>query len=171
MSSFLQLCQFHRCLLTDPVREAAGKCFEQVHAHEGTLWLLDDAREFLVPVWNSGPRAADFVGTFRQPLDAGLISLACITEQPICENQVCLNERQDPTLDRRLGLRTWSMIAVPLVFNEALRGIVSCVKLGQNANLDEAPAPFLPGDLRQVEQLSERLNQLIGGESREEFAG
>lgn len=147
----------------------ARECFDEIQAHEGTLWLLDESREFLAPIWNSGPQADQFVGTFRQPLDAGLISLACITEQAICENEVCLNERQDPTLDRHLGLKTWGMIATPFVFHDALRGIISCVKLGTSADPRDAPPPFSSEDLRAVEKLSQQLNQLIDRKSPKIF--
>jgi hypothetical protein len=51
------------------------------------VWLIDDAREALVPRFNSGPKAQDLVGVLRQPLDRGIISLAFVSEQSICEKR------------------------------------------------------------------------------------
>jgi GAF domain-containing protein len=117
-----------------------------IGADEGTLWLLDETKEALVPVWNSGPRAEEFVGKHRQPLSAGLISVVCLTEQALCENEVYRHAGQDTTLDRRLGVLTCSMMAVPLRVGGEVRGVVSCVKLKKNAG-DPDPAGFSQTDL------------------------
>lgn len=132
-------------LLEDLVR-----IFRDVRADEGTLWLLNEAQDCLVPQWNSGPDAAQFVGHFQQPLERGLISLVCISEQGLCENQVYRNETQDPTLDRKLGKRTCSMIAAPVRNGGAIRGVVSCVKLKSGADASADPAGFSMQDLESV---------------------
>src|SRR6187402_2684863 len=49
--------------------------FTEAGAHEGTIWLVDAAGEFLVPAFNTGPHATEMVGKFKQPLSAGLISM------------------------------------------------------------------------------------------------
>jgi hypothetical protein len=124
--------------------------FAEIGASEGTLWLLDETRQALVPVWNSGPHAADFVGKHRQPVEAGLIGLVCATEQAICENAVYRHAGQDPTLDRTLGLLTCAMIAVPFRIRGELRGIVSCVKLKKADSTEPDPPPFTSEDLAAV---------------------
>ena len=111
------------------MRGVLVEAFERAGAHEGTVWLLDAERTALIPRFNSGPQAAQFVGTFRQSLRAGMIAMVAATEQPVCENEVCFNARQDRTLDERLNVRTWAMIAVPLHFAGGLRGVISCVKI------------------------------------------
>lgn len=131
-------------------------------ATEGTLWLLDEARQYLVPVWNSGPAADRFVGSFVQPLSSGLISLVCITELALCENAVDQNGRQDPTLDRQLGLKTEAMIAVPLYFHDQLRGIISCVKLHDTrGGVIISQTSFSGSDLALVGKTASTLNENI----------
>jgi len=106
-------------------------------ADEGTIWLLDEPRESLVPVFNSGPHAIEFVGKFRQKLSSGMISMVVATEQPICENAVNRNHSQDKTLDYRLGVQTCAMIAVPFYFAGELRGVLSGVQLREKPTDNE----------------------------------
>src|SRR5438067_6771739 len=73
----------------DPLmRSALAEGFAKTSAHEGTVWLLDTGRENLVAAFNTGPRAEEFVGVFKQPLRSGMISLVAVSEQPLCENNV-----------------------------------------------------------------------------------
>jgi hypothetical protein len=124
----------------DPVmRETIAAAFRSAGGDEGTVWLLDEGREHLVAAFNSGPNADAFVGKFRQSLQAGMISLVCASEQPLCENEVFNSSRQDKTLDHRLGLRTCSMVAVPLYFARELRGVISCVQLRRVDELESTP--------------------------------
>lgn len=110
-------------------------------AHEGSVWLLDAERSALVPRFNNGPDAANFVGRFRQKLDAGIISVVVATEQPMCENAMQDNTRRDPTLDSELGVRTCAMLAVPFYFAGELRGVLSAVQLAKG----DIAAPELAG--------------------------
>ena len=97
--------------------------FRRVGADEGTVWLLDEGRSALIPRFNSGPHAERMIGQFRQSLGVGMISMVAATEQPICENEVWRNERQDRTLDTELRVKTWAMLAVPFYFFGELRGV------------------------------------------------
>ncbi|MDB6150708.1 MAG: hypothetical protein JWQ44_2156 [Chthoniobacter sp.] len=129
-------------------------------AHEGTVWLLDRERTSLLPRFNNGPNAASFVGSFRQTLRAGMISMVVATEQPICENEVQRNQQQDKTLDRQLGLATSAMLAIPFYFAGELRGVISAVKLkAPDAAFD--PAGFSPDDLRVLQFAASILTRLI----------
>src|SRR5262245_878395 len=116
--------------LLDPLmRQTLERGFAEAGAHEGTVWLLDQSGEFLVPAWNSGPNAARLVGQFKQPLNAGLICMVFSSEQPFLENEVWKNSKQSKLLDSMLEVQTGAMIAVPFYFLRACRGVVSCVKL------------------------------------------
>lgn len=137
--------------------------FGAVSAHEGTLWVLSDEMECLVPAWNSGPNAKEFVGKFRQPLTSGLISLVCITGQAICENEVYQHAGQDPRLDQQLGVKTCSMIAVPVRVGGEVKGIVSCVRLKPAGENIPDPPPFSTGDLRAVMKAVESLSPQLTG--------
>jgi hypothetical protein len=155
------LLELHQLRCAESVSGILRRAFDSVDADEGTIWLLDEHEEALVPVWSSGPYGEHFVGIHRQPLTAGLMSLICVTEQAICENSVYQNAQQDPTLDRRLGVLTCAMIAVPLRFRDAIHGGVSCVRLKlANASAPEPP-PFSTADLALVTEAVREVERLI----------
>ncbi len=116
----------------DPLTERLLRnSFDQVEADEGTLWIAHKAKGVLVPVFNSGPGAADFVAKFRQPLDRGVVSMVYHNEQAFCENELYKHASHDETIDEALRQVTAAMIAVPLYFANEPRGVVSCVKLNK----------------------------------------
>lgn len=117
-------------MLDDAMRRAIQLAFRQAGADEGTVWLVDQTKEALVPAYNTGPNAEQFVAKFRQPLDRGLVSMVFGNEKPFTENEVPKNAQQDKTLDSKLKVQTLAMIIVPLYFLYGCRGVVSCVKLG-----------------------------------------
>lgn len=135
--------------------------FRLVGADEGTIWLIDSSGEVLVPRFNSGPHAEGFVGVHRQPLSKGMISMVVATEQPICENEVYKNARQDKAVDQKLGLRTCAMIAVPLVFSGELRGVISCVQVRPGNSQDPDPPGFTHEHLVQIQLASNLLGRLL----------
>jgi hypothetical protein len=136
------------------------KAIAAAQAHEGSVWLLDETRSCLVPRFNSGPHAASFVGSFRQSLRAGMISMVVATEQPICENQVHQNQQQDPALDRQLQLLTCAMLAVPFYFAGELRGVISAVQLKESADAPEPPG-FTAENLDTLQLGAEVLSRMV----------
>lgn len=116
-------------MLDDTMRRAIQLAFRQAGADEGTVWLVDEAKEALVPAYNTGPNAEQFVAKFRQPLDRGLVSMVFGNEKPFTENEVPKNAKQDKTLDSKLKVQTLAMIIVPFYFLDGCRGVISCVKL------------------------------------------
>jgi transcriptional regulator with GAF, ATPase, and Fis domain len=135
--------------------------FTTIGAHEGTVWLVDDAREHLVPRWNSGPQAAQFVDLLRQPLAKGMISMVVATQQPICENEVYRNARQDKTADQTLGVLTCAMLAVPLAFGEELRGVLTAVQIKPAGTVDPDPPGFTAEHLVQFQHTAGVLGRLL----------
>lgn len=135
------------------------RVLESLGAQEATVWRVDDGH--LVPAWNSGPNAEAILASYKQPLSEGLISIVCLTEQAICENEVYRNAGQDPTLDRTLGVLTCSMMAVPLRVGGEVSGVVSCVKLKKSL-AEEDPPPFSQRDLERfceaVRSLEEEMS-------------
>jgi hypothetical protein len=128
---------------------------------EGTIWLVDRPAQTLVPVYNNGPSAETWVGKFRQPLSAGIISMVYSTEEPFCENDVCSNTSQDSTLDRILAVRTESMIAVPLYFAHECRGVISCVKIANSYRVTANPGGFTMESMREIILASTVLSSLF----------
>jgi hypothetical protein len=137
----------------------SGLCFSR--ADEGTIWLIDPERESLLPVFNSGPHASEFVGHFRQSLRSGMISMVVATEQPICENDVQQDHRQDRTLDTRLGLRTCAMIAAPFYFWGELRGVVSGVQVREADEDSPSPPGFNWEHLQGIQRTASLLGRLL----------
>ena len=168
--------------LLDPLaRQVLDHGLAEAGAHEGTIWLQDSEGKHLVPAYNTGPNAEKIVGKFRQPLNAGLISMVFASEQPIVENDVYKNARQSKLLDETLHVQTLSLIAAPLHFLKGCRGVVSCVQLEPQLGGVAAPpcqgsvdqpgikrtgaieeaAGFQFTDLRVIQRTASLLSQLI----------
>lgn len=130
-------------------------------AHEGTLWLADEAGEFLVPTYNTGPNAKKFVGQFKQPLSTGLICMVFCSEQPFLENDASKNPNQSKLLDSLLHVETTALIAVPFYLFHACRGIVSCVQLSRVDESAVVANGFHAKDLTCIQRTSSLLSQLI----------
>jgi GAF domain-containing protein len=143
------------------MRALLVSALECVGAHEGTVWLLDETRTALVPRFNNGPNAANFVGSFHQPLHFGMISMVVSTEQPICENEVYQNQQQDKRLDRTLGLLTCAMLATPLYFGGELRGVISAVQLKPAHNHSPEPPGFTAEHLEALQLVAAVLSRLV----------
>jgi len=146
-------------LLDPTVQQVMRNGFSQARAHEGTIWLAES--DALVAAYNTGPNAEKMVGVVRQPLTSGLISLVFANEQSICENRVYLNAQQDPTVDRKLGVKTWAMIATPFYLAREVRGVVSCVQLLDAASAGPEPSGFEPEDMLAVSLAASVASQLI----------
>lgn len=146
---------------TVTMRGALLEAFATAGAHEGTIWLLDSTERFLIPRFNNGPNAANFVGKFRQTLQTGMISMVVATQQPICENGAHRNVVHDRTLDQKLGLRTCAMLAVPLYFSNRLRGVISAVQLQPATSTEPDPPGFSPADLQSLLLAADVLERLI----------
>lgn len=138
--------------------------FHAVGADEGTLWLADSAQEFLHPVFNSGPNADNFVGSYKQPLNEGLVSMVYSSEQSFCEDKVYRNKMQTAKVDNMLELLTCSMMIAPVVFAGRTRGVVSCVKLKPAAQIDEPDPPGFTGDdLRSFNTIADAVGSILDG--------
>lgn len=138
-----------------------NRTFSDAHADEGTFWVVDEATNALTPVWNSGASASRFVLNFSQPLDAGIISMVFVTEQPFMENRIDQNPRRDQRLDRVLGVQTLAQIAVPVYLSGHCRGVISCVHLCAAGETSPRERRFVPADLLLLQRASTRLSGLL----------
>ena len=148
-------------LLDTLMLDVLQRGFAEATAHEGSIWLLDAEGRNLVPAWNNGSKAAEFVCKFRQPLDRGLISMVLASEQSFLENEVYRNQVFDPELDRRLGLRTCALIEVPFYFLKGCRGVISCVQVKPLGDNVPDPKGFSPKHLAAVQRTSAMLSRLL----------
>ena len=149
--------------------ELLRQAFQVAGAHEGSIWLLDPAKQNLVIAHNSGPNAATLVG-FRQPLNRGIVSTVLVSEQAFIENEVYKNARHDDKLNESLAQTTFAMIVVPLYFLNECRGVISCVQLinarirgGEAIPEGKVPRGFAPSDLTAVQSAAEGVRALIDG--------
>jgi hypothetical protein len=156
--------------LTDIVLKSIG-------ADEGSLWLAVEEGAALMPIWNNGPDAARFVGRFQLPVTQGISGFVFTSGIAACEAEVCFHQRQHRELDRSLGVLTWAMLAVPLVFAGAARGVITAVRLIRLSDLpdlrkvpesrDELPAGYTPpaafglADLSAMETAAGAVGRLI----------
>lgn len=148
--------------LADPLmREVFHSGVAQAGADEGTIWLVDEAGEFLVPAMNTGPRAGQMIGSFRQPLNSGLICMVFASEQPFLENEVLKNPGQSKLLDELLQVETSALIAVPFYFLRACRGVISCVQLGRPEPRRDSSRGFRPHHLENFQRTASILSQLV----------
>ena len=153
-------------VLDPTMRSVVNAGFTAAGAHEGMIWLAERSADppgeidALVAAYNTGPDAEKIVGKFRQPIGKGIISTVFAYEQPFCENNVYRNQKQDKTLDQTLGVVTVAMIAVPLYFAGAPRGIISCVQLKPAGEVNDPPG-FPMESLRHVQLAAEILSRLL----------
>ena len=143
------------------MREFFCGCLAARGAHEGTVWLINAEGTALIPRFNNGPNATGFVDKFQQSLSTGMISAVVATEQPMCENAVQLNHARDPSLDRKLGVRTCAMLAVPFYFAGELRGVISAVQLARADSTEPEPPGFSPEALAALQVNAAVLGRLL----------
>ena len=148
--------------LLDPLmEEVLEHGFKEAGAQEGTVWLLDETAEHLVPAYNTGPNAHKIVGQFRQPVTTGLICMVLASEQPFVENEVHKNSQQSKLLDTALAVKTHALIAVPFYFLKNCHGVVSCVQLKAVADNSSEPSSFGPTALTAVQRATSILTRLL----------
>jgi hypothetical protein len=138
-----------RSLLDAESTDLLARAFTEAHSDEGTWWWVDEPAQSLVPIWNSGPRAGEFVARFSQPLSTGLIGMVFASEQPFVENAVPDSTLQDRRLDRHLGVQTLALIAVPLIVFHRCHGVISCVQLDRGDHA-AAVVRFSGADLQRM---------------------
>jgi hypothetical protein len=155
----------------------ADTVLKSIGADEGSLWLAVDDGQALLPIWNNGPDAARFVGSFRLPVTQGISGFVFTSGIAACEAEVCFNQRQHRELDLQLGVLTWAMLAVPLFFGGASRGVITAVRLIRLSDLPdlkrvpesraEFPSDFTPpaafglADLSAMETTAGAVGRLI----------
>lgn len=141
--------------------------FSAVSAQEGSIWIIDQARQNLVVSYNSGARADEIVG-FKQPLSASIVSMVVANEHGFVENEVFKNSVHSPKLDERLKTVTYAMIAAPFYYLNACRGVISCVQLIDAAMRDtvltkssQKPRGFGIKDLAVIQSAASIMKNLI----------
>jgi len=147
--------------LTPQVRALLHLGARHVGADELSVWILDETREALVVVFNSGPKAEGFVG-FRQPLTRGIVSMVVRSEQPFADNAVRSNTSHDKTVDNSLAQRTDAMLVCPFYAAGRIRGVISAVRLsGPDSSIKGANDGFDASALETWITVAELCGQLL----------
>ena len=158
--SVLNPTEFRRQVIGDHLKNHLKAAFQAAGADEGTLWLADQGKNKLVPVFNNGPQAEQMLSQVSQPISTGIIGMVFSTQQAFCENEVYKNAHHDKTIDHTLMMTTCAMIASPLYFARHTRGVVSCVRL-KSGNEDEPDPPEFSFKAFRYLQLAAETLQII----------
>ena len=106
----------------------------------GSLFLLDEQTDELVFVETVGPVADNLVGK-RLPPGVGVVGQAVKARQAIIENDVQQSSLWSSQTDEQTGFNTRSLLAVPLLVNDKLIGVIDVVNRSDGL-------PFVQDDLQ-----------------------
>ena len=99
---------------------------DRLGADDASVFLLNAPEENLEVVLDRRPERQAFVG-FKQPTTRGIVSMVVWNEHGISLSNVHEHEMFDDTADRTFHYETRSMMALPLLVNGRVIGVVSVV--------------------------------------------
>ena len=147
-------------------RELLARSGQRVGAENTALWLA--STDHLDPILGTGPHADHFVGRFRQPLNEGIISYVFASGQNICENAISSNPQHSSRLDTELGITTDAMIAVPVVTDGQICGVITCVHTRPAGSGEEA-REFRPMDLEEFDFAAACIGRILTAAIHQQF--
>ncbi|MCP5534725.1 MAG: GAF domain-containing protein [Akkermansiaceae bacterium] len=130
-----------------------------IHCENSAMWLSEG--DHLVPVLGFGPHAGKFVGSYSQPLSEGIISMVHASGQPFCENHIHRNPQHSSRLDQQLGIQTDAMIAVPVISNGEIIGVITCVHTSP-AGQAGITHSFQASDMAELEYATALAGRVMG---------
>lgn len=112
---------------TDTVlRAMLSRAVEGIQATEGSLLLVSSDGQGLRFVLAHSPVEDRLVGNV-EPLNKGISGLAFSLQQPMVVNDTDSDPSFDPTVDRRTGVKTKSILVVPLVSPTDEFGVLTAI--------------------------------------------
>ena len=144
----------------DPaLRQLLAEALKAVDAAEGSILLVSADGERLRFVVAQSAVANALLG-LEQPLEKGIVGRSVSSQQPTIVNEAEQEGAFDPSVDARTGVRTKSIMVVPLLRSARAIGALTAIN-------STAPAGFSENDLKSytqsAEEITRRLAQL--GES------
>jgi GAF domain-containing protein len=134
----------------DPeLRTLLREAVQRADAAEGSILLLTEDGRALRFVVCESPVAATLTGTV-QPLDKGITGLAFMLQQPMVVNDTARDGSFDPTVQERTGVKTSSVMAVPLVSPQGEFGALTAVN-------SRRPGGFSGDDLARYSEAAGRI--------------
>jgi len=107
-----------------------------VDSQDGSLALLDDEAAELRFVIVHGEAAALLTG-YRMPSDEGIAGWVVAHQQPVRIENARLDERFWPYVDQATGFHTRSILAVPLIGDDRVLGVVEILNKRGDMPFDE----------------------------------
>jgi len=144
-------------LIGDPGQTILRMVRESLAGDSMSVWVADVEETQLIAT-HSDPDPT-FAGC-SQPLTEGLISLAYVSEQCLCENQIYLTARHSKRIDQAIGQITAALIATPFYFGGKVQGVITCVQLKDSLDAPDPPG-FSARSLNRVRRLSSVLERLV----------
>ncbi|MEI9897846.1 MAG: GAF domain-containing protein [Chthoniobacter sp.] len=144
------------------MRALVVDCFQAIGAHEGTVWLLDESRNYLIPRFNTGAER----GEFRRPLPPECARGDDQHDRVHRVAAVRKRRQQKPAAGQiagpEAGLQTCAMLATPLYFAGELRGrhLGGAIALARTRPRPEPPG-FSPQHLATLQLTATIFSRLI----------
>ncbi len=91
-----------------------------------SILFCDAKRENLVFRFAQGKRGKDIVG-LKVPIGEGVVGWVAQKEQPLVINDLAKDKRYSADLERRLGMKTRSIMSIPLKRRNKLIGVIGAV--------------------------------------------
>ena len=132
--------------------------FRDSYAGCGGVWMVDAARERLIPAHILGATGMG-LWDWRPAVTEGLAGMVWATQQPFCGNEIQRNARHDRSLDAALQATVHSLILVPFYIARQIRGLVVAVQAQRPGG--PAPHSFSPESLEEMDLLATCLGRLI----------
>jgi GAF domain-containing protein len=107
-----------------------------VESQDGSLALLDDEAAELQFVIVHGDAAGSLTG-YRMPSNEGIAGWVVANQQPVRIENARLDERFWPYVDQATGFNTRSILAVPLLGDDRVLGVVEVVNKRGEVPFDE----------------------------------
>ena len=138
------------------LRQLLDEAVKAVSAAEGSILLLSDDGKCLRFVISHSP-VADKLRGLEQPLGKGITGLSVALQQPMIVNETEQSTAFDPTVDAKTGVKTKSIMVVPLVTPERELGALTAIN-------SAAGTGFVADDLERysdfAEEIASRLSHL-----------
>lgn len=125
------------------------------------VWMAEKGR--LIPVFN-GPKAERLERGYTAAINGGLLGQAFTYEQSFGGSSSAGSDDfiLDAEMERRLGIRIVSLLATPLYFGAAARGVVSATRFVETAvSPARTPPPFDENETLRFEILVGAIGRLL----------
>jgi len=133
-----------------------------VDAEEGSILLLTPSGQALRFAVASSSASAKLIDT-QQPVTRGIVGLVASFQQPTISNELAGDPQHDPSVDRKVGSKTRSQMAVPLSDAYAEYGVVTAINARRPEGFsDEHMRRYLEA----AKAITARLSELAGGLAR-----